>query len=411
MRTALKALTLVVILGLAACTSHGSPGTSSPTPSQSSRTNQSVAPTEIGAATTSPTSSPTPNPNPGLVVTDARLGRSGQAIVGLNGTVWLTTDAGTTWRAINPPMNPTSGHSVVDSQGSTIVALTIEGATLETTKLVYQWSKDAGKTWSRLNLTPPQSMASGEIALSADGSSVAVVASRYDSKTRQSTSVIFVGPVGKDLVGQPAPLAVVPAWVGTHLVLAGRGSEKNQLFVSDDRGKTWTQTTAAALAAASTGYLGSSPPGIGTPVRVTGGAVVPVTTFIGQVPSLSLLTTTDGRTFKSIFSVLIGQAGGGGEGALGSNAGPGGAVFVDFGSPRLFSVSGSTVTKVETTGLPLQSTPAAITFSDATHGLALVNLSDCVTRSDGTSECGSSHNLYGTSDGGHTWVAATRPSA
>lgn len=142
MRKALKAFTLVAILGLAACTSHGSPGTSSPTPDQGSHTNQSVAPAEIGATTTSPTSSPTssptPNPNPGLVVSGARLGRSGQAIVGLNGTVWLTTDAGTTWRAINPPMNPAGGRSVVDSRGSTVVALASEGATLETTKLVYQ---------------------------------------------------------------------------------------------------------------------------------------------------------------------------------------------------------------------------------------------------------------------------------
>jgi len=406
MRPALKAFTLVVVLGLAACTSHGPSGTSSPTPDQGSQASEPVAPAEIGATTTSPT----PNPNPGLVVSGARLGGSGQAIVGLNGAVWLTTDAGTSWRALDPTMNPAHGYSVVDSRGSTIVALTSEGSTTETTKLVYQWSKDAGKTWSRLNLTPPRSTDSAEIALSADGSSVAVVANTYDSKTNQVTSVIFVGPVGKDLVGRDSPLAGVPAWVGTHLVLAGAGPKTTQLFVSDDRGKTWTETTAAALATASTGTVpGGPPPGIGAPVHSTGGAVVPVTTFVGQVPRLSLLTTTDGRTFTSIFSVLIAQNGGGGESALGSSAGPGGAVFVDFGSPRLFSVSGSTVTKVAMTGLPPDTT-AAITFSDATHGLALVNLSDCVKRSDGTTECGSSPNLYRTIDGGQTWVAATRPS-
>ncbi|HEY5516474.1 MAG TPA: hypothetical protein VIK12_09740 [Pengzhenrongella sp.] len=365
-----------------------------------------MAPAEIGATTTSPTSSPTPNPNPGLVVSGARLGRSGQAIVGLNGAVWLTTDAGTTWRALDPTMNPAGGRSV-DSRGGTIVALTTEGSTTETTKLVYQWSKDAGKTWGRSNLTPPQSTGFAEIALSADGSSVAVVANTYDSKTSQFTSVIFVGPVGKDLVGRDSPLAGVPAWVGTHLVLAGAGPQTAQLFVSDDRGKTWTETTAAALATASAGTVpGGPPPGIGAPVRSTGGAVVPVTTFVGQVARLSLLTTTDGRTFSSISSVLLG-GGGGGETALGSSAGPGDAVFVDFGSPRLFSVRGSTVTKVETTGLP--DIPVAITFSDAMHGLAVLNLSECVKRSDGTNECGSSPTLYRTADGGHTWVAATRP--
>jgi len=405
MRPALKAFTLVVVLGLAACTSHGPSGTSSPTPDQGSQTNQSVAPAEIGATTTSPT----PNPNPGLVVSGARLGGSGQAIVGLNGAVWLTTDAGTTWRALDPTMNPADGGSVVDSRGSTIVALTSEGSTTETTKLVYQWSKDAGKTWSRLNLTPPRSTDNAEIALSTDGSSVAVVANTYDSKTSQFTSVIFVGPVGKDLVGRDSPLAGVPAWVGTHLVLAGAGPKTTQLFVSDDRGKTWTETTAAALATASTGTVpGGPPPGIGAPVRSTGGAVVPVTTFVGQVPRLSLLTTTDGRTFTSISSVLLAGSGGGGETTVGSSAGPGGAVFVDIWSPRLFSVSGSTVTKVATTGLP-PDPPAAITFSDATHGLAVVNLSDCVKRSDGTNECGGSLNLYRTIDGGHTWAATTRP--
>ena len=404
MRPALKAITLVAVLGLAACTSHGPSGTSSPTPDQGSQTNQSVAPAEIGATTTSPT----PNPNPGLVVSGARLGGSGQAIVGLNGAVWLTTDAGTTWRALDPTMNPAHGYSVVDSRGSTIVALTSEGSTTETTKLVYQWSKDAGKTWSRLNLTPPRSTDNAEIALSADGSSVAVVANTYDSKTSQFTSVIFVGPVGKDLVGRDSPLAGVPAWVGTHLVLAGAEPEKSQLFVSDDRGKTWTERTEAVLMAASTDDLDSSPPpGIGVPVHSTGGAVVPVTTFVGQVPRLSLLTTTDGRTFASIFSVLLAGRGIGALTALGSSAGPGGAVFVDFTSTTLFSVSGSTVTKVETTGLP--DPPAAITFSDSMHGLAVVDLSDCVKRSDGTTECGNSPNLYRTADGGHTWVAATRP--
>lgn len=352
---------------------------------------------------------PHAEPQPGLVVSGARLGRSGQAIVGLNGTVWLTTDAGTTWRAINPPMNPAGGRSVVDSRGSTVVALASEGATLETTKLVYQWSKDAGKTWGRLNLTPPQSTAIAEIALSADGSSVAVVAETYDPRTRQLTEAVYVGPVGRDLVGRDAPVGGTPAWFGTHLVLAGTGPETTQLFMSDDRGKTWTEATAAALAAASSGAVAGGPPaGIGTPVRSTGGAVFPVTTFIGQVPKLSLLTTTDGHTFTSIFSVLIAQIGGRGETALGSSAGPGGAVLADFASTTLFSVSGSTVTKLKTTGL--SDIAAAITYSDATHGLAVVNLPDCVKRSDRTTECGSSPNLYRTADGGQTWVAATPPS-
>jgi hypothetical protein len=396
MRTALKAITLVAVLGLVACTSHGSSGTSSPTPDQGSHASQPLPPAEIGATT--------PNPNPGLVVSGARLGPSGQAIIGIGDADWLTTDAGTTWRAIDPTMNPAGGRSV-DSRGSTVVA-----AVTESGQLTYAWSRDAGKTWTRQRLTPPQVMDTAGIALSADGSRVALIPPTVGSSGIQRPGVVFAGPVGQDLVGRDAPIDGSPAWVGTQLVLTG-GPDSTQLFASGDQGRAWTQSTVAGVKAPSANVMAGAP-NIGTPVSSADRSVVPVTIQTGTATSLSLLATTDGATFTSIGSVTLGGFAGPGVVSTGSDAGPDSLVFTDPTSTTLFWVRGSQVTPLETEGLP---TPlAAITFSDPNHGLALASPSSCASDAYSTTaatDCMLAQSLYSTADGGHTWVAATGPSA
>jgi len=410
MRPVSKAFTLVVVLGLAACTSHGSSGTSSPTPSATQIDNA------VGQS--GPGAQASPVARPGLAVSGARLGPSGQAIIGIGGATWLTTDAGVTWQEFTQPGTP-FGLPAVASQGKTVVALTIDPPSDAQTWLHYQWSRDGGETWTGLKLHVPMS---ASIALSADGSMVAIVVPRNDPSGAEG-GTIFVGPVGKDLTGRDAPLDGPPVWVGKHLVIAG-GANHTQLFASDDLGRTWTQSAVAGVKTPPS-VEGADTPYVGTPVPSMTGAVVPATTRNGLVTSLTLFSTTDGHTLVPIGSVPFGGVANNGTTAVGSSAGSDASVFTDPTSTTLAWVVGTEMTTGTPVGLP--GSPLSISFSDARHGLALIGPPECSSGADPATQavaevgggtpsptgidCYVSLSLYRTADGGHTWAAATRPSA
>lgn len=361
---------------------HASPVATTPSPTATS--NRSAIPIP------STTSSRAVTPLPGLHVAGAQLGPSGHALVTIDGVLWTTTDTGASWQKLEVPGTLASGHSV-DINGATIVAATIDSG-----ELVYQRSGDDGKTWTSQRLATLVDSTEADVAVSADGSTLALANQHAHSANFSGSMVLYVGPVGHDLVARDAPLDGTPVWVGTHLVISG-GPLASDLIRSDDEGKTWTQSTVAGVKAPMSSQVASGTPSIGTAVASATGAIVPVTIHRGSSPSLSLLATTDGRTFNSVGEIPLSGDVAAGVTAIGSTAGPDAYVFADPTSTDLFWVNGSNVTTVPTTGLP--GAPESITFSDTSDGLASVPSPS------------SGELLFRTSDAGRTWVAVARPSA
>lgn len=371
MKRALLASAILVVFGLAACSSP--------------------APSDGGA--------PAGAHDRSLAISDVQFGSGGQTILATDGVTWITADAGAAWQTLRVPGTLAGGHSV-EVRGTTVAAATISSG-----ELVYERSGDAGRTWTSQHLTVPQPTNTADVAVSGDGSTVALAALLPGTAGARGTAVLFVGASGRDLIARDVPIAGMPTWVGTHLAIAG-GPLSSGLFMSDDQGKTWAQSTVAGVKAPSSSEVASDTPNIGTPVSSADGAIVPVTIHHGTGGSLSLLATTDGRTFNSVGDVPLTGEVGAGVTAIGSIAGPDSSVFADPTSTNLYFVTGSRVTTVPTSGLP--GPAGSITFSDATHGLVSVSLVTCgSTKAD----CSRTVDLYQTSDGGRTWTRSAQPSA
>jgi hypothetical protein len=332
----------------------------------------------------------------GFVITDALFGRAGQAFVTLDGATLLTTDAGGHWTSLTVPGRRIGGRWL-DVHGSTIAAATLDA----TGTLTYERSGDAGKTWTSQRLPLP--MPDGgdvDVSLDAGGTTVAVAATLPHNSGIAGIGALFVGSAGHDLVARPAPTWGAAAWVGGHLLFVG-GVESSQLFVSDDLGATWTQSTVDGVKVTTDLAVPGGVPTIGFPVSTAAGrAVIPVTLVNGDTSSIDLLATTDGRTFTSLAQIPTGGTFSQGATASGTSAGPDRAIFADS---SLVTVTGSDVATVTPQGLP--GPVFSLTFSDATHGLAW----DTVTTCPGKVNCSTTGGLYASSDGGRTWTA-TQPS-
>lgn len=359
----------------------------------------SASPASSAAATPS-TAPPEPlvtPPDAGSVIVGAVFGRSGQAVVTKDGAMLLTTDAGRRWSVLTVPGTPITGHWL-DVHGATIAAARLDAGG----DLTYERSGDGGETWSAQRL--PLTMSDGgqvDVELSADGSTVAVAAQLPHSSGIAGTGALFVGPVGQDLVGRPAPTAGTAAWVGTHLVLVS-DVVSARLFVSDDLGATWTQSTVEGVTAPLDQPVPDGAPSIGLPVNAgPGRSVLPVTVFGGGTQSIDLLATTDGHTFTSLARIPTRGTLGQGVTARGTSAGPDAALVVDPSSATLIAVIGTDVATITPDGLP--GPIDSLTFFDATHGLASVTVTACPT---GKASCAETTSLYASSDGGRTWVAA-----
>ncbi len=357
-----------------------------------------ATPTSTASAAPS-TAAPEPSsmaPNPGSVTTDALFGQAGQAVVTKDGATLLTIDAGAHWSALTVPGTRIGGRWL-DVHGATIAAATLDASG----NLTYERSSDAGKTWTsqRLPLTMPDG-GQVDVSLDATGSTVAIAAQLLHSSGVEGTGALFVGPAGRDVVAKTAPTAGTVSWVGTHLLFVG-GVVSSRLFVSDDLGATWTQSTVEGVTVSGDPPIPADAPSIGLPVTSAAGrAILPVTLFSGGTSSVvDLLATSDGRTFTSLAQLPTGGTWGPGVTAVGTSAGPDASIFADPSSARLITVTGSDVTTVTPSGLP---GPGWLTFSDAEHGLAFVTVSTC----PGKTNCTTTSGLYASTDGGHTWTAS-----
>ena len=144
-----------------------------------------------------------------------------------------------------------------------------------------------------------------------------------------------------------------------------------RLFVSDDFGATWTQSTVEGVTAPLDQPVPDGAPSIGLPVNAgPGRSVLPVTVFGGGTQSIDLLATTDGHTFTSLARIPTRGTLGQGVTARGTSAGPDAALVVDPPSATLITVTGTDVATITPDGLP--GPIDSLTFSDATHGLASV---------------------------------------
>jgi hypothetical protein len=351
--------------------------------------------TDNPAPTTTAAEPPATPQDPSTVIADAIFGQAGQAVVTKDGATLLTIDAGAHWSALSVPGTRIGGHWL-DVHGATIAAASLDPSG----RLTYERSSDAGKTWTSQRL--PLAMPDGgqvDVTLDGAGATVAIAAQLPHSSGTPGVGTLFVGPAGRDLVPRPAPAAGTASWVGTHLLFVG-GVVSSRLFVSDDLGATWTQSTVEGVTVSGDAPIPADAPSIGLPVTSAAGrAILPVTLFNGGTSSVvDLLATSDGRTFTSLAQIPTGGTWGAGVTAVGTSAGPDGTIFADLSSAGLITVTGSDVTTVTPRGLP---GPGWLTFSDAAHGLAFVTVSTC----PGKASCTTTTSLYASTDGGHTWTA------
>ncbi|WP_052595643.1 glycoside hydrolase domain-containing protein [Luteipulveratus mongoliensis] len=144
-------------------------------------------------------------------------------------------------------------------------------------------------------------------------------------------------------------------------------------------------------------------PTIGQPsVLKDGSLLVPVTTHDAGRSTVRLYTSTDGATFTLRSTHPLSNSLAPGVAAPASAAGDT-AVVVDPAdlSTRTWSASRRTTmaASARTSGLP--TAPQSISFTDASHGQALVQQTACAGKSKAT--CEPQTTVLKTADGGHTW--------
>lgn len=330
-------------------------------------------------------------------VDSAVLAAGGRAFLVVGAQQLVTTDAGASWSPVQIPGTPLAGHAV-DLSASGYAAVTVEAGGA----LTYRWSRDSGRTWSSQDLSLNQQQGEANIAVADDGS-VAIAAVPPHSSGTVGQAVVFAGPSDHRLTRAPSSPGGQLGWVG-HSLLAVGGPLDSALFVSDDDGSTWAQSSVVGTATPPAGSeVAADTPNIGAPVSEGDRAVIPVTVHDGEKASLELLSTTDGKTFVALGTVELAGAVGSGVTASGTDAGPGTTVFVDPTSTRLIKVVGDRVSTFATKGLP--SPPDALTFADATHAFATVPITTCI---DGTKHgCAGLVTVFASVDAGVTWTAAS----
>ncbi len=244
------------------------------------------------------------------------------------------------------------------------------------------------------------------VFISGDASTVAVAAAMPHGAGIRGQSALFVGPTGQSVTARSMPIAgtATASWVGKHLVAIG-GPLSSEMFVSDDLGATWTQSAVVGDKVSNDAPVPADAPSIGLPVALADRSVIPVTVTTGGASFIDVLATSDGRTFMMLAEIPTLGPVAAGITAVGTTAGPDTAIINDPSSTVLIRVTGSSVVTITPTGLP--GTVGSLTFSDATHGLAMVSTSTC----PGKVNCTTTSGLYGSSDGGRTWVPSQAPAA
>ncbi|MDQ2837903.1 MAG: hypothetical protein M3Y42_05820 [Actinomycetota bacterium] len=317
------------------------------------------------------------------------------AVIDAADVVQLSSNAGQSWTRLRLPATPATGHSIAVT-GNLIGALTMDSH-----GMAYQRSGDGGQSWQRtaVPLSIPTDQA--DLAMSADGSKVAVLASVQGSANNGNTPELYVRDATGALVARQAPASGSIAWSGNRLLLAG-GPLSSRLYASDDNGASWT-ARAVGAAVAPRFNLDPSTPSIGAPLAGPNGSVlVPVTSHSGNASSVQFFSSSNGAAFTAGVRVPLSGNVGSGTVAVVSAAGPAGYIVAEPGSNKLHLVQGTTQTTLSPTGLP--GPVDSLSFADAQHGVAQVSLRSC---SGGKQNCTQTVEVLATSDGGHTWSQAT----
>lgn len=340
-----------------------------------------------GCASAQPGSHPPPPP------AGAPISASGVTAVS-NGRAVVYAVAASRWTAVPLPHLPAAGASVT-GHGASIYAAQVgaDGVTLDSTH-------DGGHSWQRRRVAATPDVAAVQLALSADGSKLAMMLDRSTSTGAVGQAELLVGRAsGGALATHPAPAAGNVAWWHGQLALSG-GVLSSRLYLGDATAAAW-QPVPVAGPVAPLRNLDPATPSIGTPATLSDGALlVPVTSHAGT-PSVDLLATTTGRAFRSLGRVpLTGELGGGSSAPVSVVPGAG-VVVSDPNTLRLTVVSGSSKRSFTPRGLPAP--PSTLSFATPQLGLAQVDTAGCA---NGKTGCSVGTSIYATNDGGATWQPA-----
>jgi hypothetical protein len=337
-----------------------------------------------GCAAAQPRTHPTP-PNGAINASGLTGIRNGHAVV--------YAVAGSRWTAVPLPHLPAAGASVA-GHGTSIYAAHVgaSGVTLDSTH-------DGGHSWQQSRVATTPDVAGVQLALSADGSQLAMMLDRSTSTGAVGQADVLVGGATGALAAHPAPSAGQVAWWHGRLALSG-GALSSRLYLGDATGSRW-QPVPVAGRVAPLSNVDPATPSIGMPSSLPDGALlVPVTNHTGR-PSVDLLATTNGRAFRSLGRVpLTGELGGGASPPV--SVVPGADPIVSDPNTLRFTVVSSSGERTFTPkGLPAP--PSTLSFATPTLGIAQVDKASCA---QGKTGCTVGTDVYATSDGGATWQLA-----
>ena len=298
------------------------------------------------------------------------------------------------WTTLTLPNRPADGQSVA-GHGRDIYAAVREanGVTLEA-------SHDGGQSWQRRPVADTADPGTVDLALSPDGTRIAIVVSHPGPSGAVGQAAVLVGePKGGAFTSHDAPAGGRVAWWNGRLTLSG-GALSSRLYVSDAKASAWTPV-AVGGPVAPLRDVDPTVASIGVPIgRADGSLLVPVTNHAGS-PSVDLLATTDGSAFRTVARVALGGELGAGTVAPVAALPDGTVLVADPNAERLHLVRGSAQSSFVPRGLP--ASPSMLTFATATMGIAEIDSADCAS---GKTGCTVRSEVYTTADGGKSWKPA-----
>ena len=339
---------------------------------------------------------------------ESRLLPGGVGYVLTGSDLALTTDAGSTWRAVAPPglaaadiravtfLDPAHGF-VVGLSGTERQAFTLWRTT------------DGGQTWASSPLPMPVNAdAAAPISIAApDASHWFVSLSLQQSLGLPGPGVLLASSNG----GLSWSRQVLPGSGEIAFTTVARGwlaPVDGGLYRTGNGGRTWQPATIPTPPAFRSALPLAELPTFSDP----GNAVVPVTFRRKAGAAVSFLTSTNsGKTWRTAATVMSSPTAAPADRIPAAIADATDWIALSNGGSRLITLTDGKPTRtLATTGLPLTAPGfdlKHVSLTSVTTGWATV--STCVV---GTGDaCTRGETLYRTEDGGATWVPLDLPSA